>query len=314
VVVLFTEVYLMKLWTVYELASFLSLHPAEKLAVVPVFKAKVFFCATIAMWVCFIVNVPFIAIVKFWQLRAFMAVSCIGAIVVLLRQWSRQKKAMRRRFRSFTVWNCLCANENDRPIVHENIAVLMRAMFDLPEDCSSDYALGEFNKLVHQDLAETLFTVLGRLTFGYKHMALVTILVYGADAVDELNALPKEGLGNLAIALDKLWRGCFQLPIGLALTEILASLKLDLSGVWNACWTVFISLLVTGGLIGYDQILYKLHQEPVQYRDIIILVLLNVTGAIASVFVFGNGKWSLPRCIQRCRTVHRQSDVVTERE
>jgi len=314
VVVLFTEVYLLKLWTVYELASFLALHPAEKLAVVPVFKAKVFFWATIAMWLCFIVNVPFIKFVPFWQLRSVTSVSCIFAIVVLLRQWSRQKKVMRQRFRSFTVWNCLCANENDRPIVHENIAVLMRAMCDLPEDCSTDYALGEFNKLVHEHLSEALFTALGRLTFGYRHVALVTILVYGADAADELNALPKEGLGNLAIALDKLWRACFQLPIALAITEILASMHLHLSGVGNACWTLFISLLVTSALIGYDQLLFKLHEPPVEAVEIIILVLLNVTGVIVAIFVFGKGKWSLLGCIHKYRPVHSHSGVLADTE
>jgi len=314
VVVLFTEVYLKKLWTVYELASFLALHPSENLVVLPVFGAKVFFFATVVMWLSFIVNIPFVAIVRFWQLKSIFAAICIFVVVVLLREWARQKKAMRSRFRAFTVWNCDCANENDRPIVEKNIALLMQAMLGFPQDFSDDYALHEFHKLIHKSLPEALFPVLGRLTFRYRHTALVALLVYGADAADELNALPKEALGNLAIILDKVWRGCFQIPITIALIELLASLHLGFTGVKDVCWTIFITLLVTGVLIAYDQLLYWLHTPPVLALDIAVFVVFNVTGVIVALFVFGSGKCSLHACIERYRPVHWESDLPEETE
>merc|ERR1712008_5050 len=100
-----------------------------------------------------------------------------------------------------------------------NIAKLMKAMRVVPSTSNDEIALKAFDGLVHSVLPDVFIPALGRLTFSLKHMILLSLLVYGADAADELAALPKDGLGNLALALDRVWRSCFQLPLVMAVVE-----------------------------------------------------------------------------------------------
>ncbi len=49
-VIVYTDVYTRKLWTVYELACFLSLHGAERVVLVPVRQAKLYIRAIALCW------------------------------------------------------------------------------------------------------------------------------------------------------------------------------------------------------------------------------------------------------------------------
>merc|ERR1719480_329735 len=142
----------------------------------------------------------------------------------------------------------MCACEDDRPIVYGNIAKLMKATL-VPHTSSDDEALDAFDNLAHTTLPDAFLFALGDVSFSYKHLAILCILVYGADAADELAALPKEGLGNLALVLDRTWRACFQLPVTIAINELGVSYKLHWYGLKNVCWVTVVAVLTLGGLI-----------------------------------------------------------------
>merc|ERR1719215_425827 len=166
---------------------------------------------------------------------------------------------MRVKFHEFSLQKCQCACEDDKPIVFNNVANLMKATEAVPLDSSTHAALSKFDELVHGNLPDVFLPAVGNLSFAYKHLAMFCILIYGADAADELAALPKEGLGNVALILDRTWRACFQLPCVIALTELGASFNLHWSGrLKNGCWVIFITVVTLAALIAHDQALLRL--------------------------------------------------------
>jgi len=98
VIVLYSNVYLKKLWTVYEVASFLVLHPVDRMKVVPVTLAIVFVSVPLLFYITnighLVLQAYAIGLVEVVVSHAFGLVCGFGGMY-LLRTWARDRILLR---------------------------------------------------------------------------------------------------------------------------------------------------------------------------------------------------------------------------
>lgn len=190
VLVLYTDLYLRKLWTVFEIAAFLAVHSKEQITVLPV-DEWTFYCG--CLFLCY----PMTVASKAFEAGTgfsytFYITTGVGAAAYgwVVRKWSQGKRATQVRLESFRVQDCVCAVESDRPLVYGNIKVLMLACGVLPESASEEDSLEAFNVQVRTNLLEVMQPFLGlRFAFRRRQYLFAGIAILGGAALDTLAPL-----------------------------------------------------------------------------------------------------------------------------
>lgn len=170
-VIVYTDIYLTKLWTVYEVACFLSLHPTSHLVVLPTFQPVIVFGGIASLFVIRMVGLMLLTqglalLISTFFLRGLVIV----ALTVILRRWARDKAAIHQRIARFHVDACTCFCEDDRPVVYQNIAVLMREVGIVDADANEQTALDAFSGLARQCLPTALTASIGPAGLSYRHV------------------------------------------------------------------------------------------------------------------------------------------------
>lgn len=173
-VVLYSDVYLTKLWTVYEAACFLSMHPSKRLKVVPLYQPVLVFGG---IAIGYMNNLILISLYSYSELavvaRASVTFLCAIAAAVVLRRAAREKHAMYQRVEHFDLYQCVCSVEKDRPLVHQNIAVLMRGIGKVGRETSDEVALDAFNDLVRTRLYRSITNSIGHIGLQYRQVTAI---------------------------------------------------------------------------------------------------------------------------------------------
>merc|ERR1719223_989329 len=74
------------------------------------------------------------------------------ALAPFLRRLEHMKEAIRQRLSHFAVDECLCACEEDRPLVCRNIVLLVRATGEVRDDATDAETIEAFNRVVRKRL------------------------------------------------------------------------------------------------------------------------------------------------------------------
>jgi len=206
IVVLYSDVYLQKLWTVYEVATFLFLHPQGKLKWLPVIFPKVVFSGLV------LVSLSRLCLSLFstklvqdtvmvdarhvryasWLVRWALMLPCITAFSLILRQWAKQQALMKRRLRKFTIAEASCLEENDREIIMGNVAVFAKYFRHVEPTATEEEALAEFDKMIHTELPRLLLSSLGPIGIPYRY-SVVMFSVYLFYALDHTAGIIRDG-------------------------------------------------------------------------------------------------------------------------
>lgn len=189
--IVYTDIYLQKLWTTYEVACFLSLHPTRNMVVMPPsyamtvlgviaggYSSRVF--AVFLQWS--LVTDERSTLVVFEILALTMTIS-MGA--AFFRHLARMKEALLQRLQHFKVEQCRCAVEEDRPIVYRNIALLMLATGLVGSDASDDDTLEAFNEVVREKLSCPLSVAIG---YKYAHLVATHVTCMAPYYIEHLFA------------------------------------------------------------------------------------------------------------------------------
>jgi len=122
---LYSDLYLIRLWTVYELAFFLSRHEISRMTVVPVHHAVyvIMFFILVTMSNTLEVLLEHLDNKKVTVLVVEVNMSFIASLIA--RQWHRERAAIDVRLSNFRVQDCSCSCESDRTTGYSNIAKLM---------------------------------------------------------------------------------------------------------------------------------------------------------------------------------------------
>mmetsp|Transcript_135135 Transcript_135135/g.431413 ORF Transcript_135135/g.431413 Transcript_135135/m.431413 type:complete len:553 (+) Transcript_135135:32-1690(+) len=291
-VVLYSDVYLLKLWTVYEVASFLAIHPIRCMKVVPVSQSIVFCICLVFLYLYSLATLVLEVYVSF-SYTVFLTASIAGVFhSVGLRQWSRDRAAIQLRLGNFSVRNCVCFIESDRALVCRNIAALMKARRVVHMDATQDEALDAFEVLVRTDLPSAFVSALGRRSFKYKQYLMLAFAAQGCLSLDYLgyhSNLPCRSL--LAFALLQFALVFFQWPMAFLLVEKTSACCLHWHG-WRERMWLLVSLIFFVLLPAFLSFLTFLTlREMANESDwaLVALCVLDIVGSLA-IFVIASDR------------------------
>jgi len=195
VVVVYTDTYLRKVWTVYELASALILWPKVKVVVLPLFLPKLVIAGALLGPMRFAallliksdVSGEVGKILGAWGFEiAMLPVYCFT--VVILRSWGKERRNINHAVRSFDVRTAACFVESDRQLVQGNIIQFMRDFHFVGSLASDTEVLVAFNDLVHKRIPSAMVASLGRT--GIPCLFLTSLLMSSVGrALDTSSAM-----------------------------------------------------------------------------------------------------------------------------
>lgn len=246
--VVYRETYLHKIWTVFELASFIAVHPERDIILIPTSMPCFFFVIVLLDYVCLIMRAldDFLSEETSLLTRYIIPMSCQIATCIFQRRIARDRSRVSEQAESFDIRHAQCMNESDRAFVEGGVIALMKYIERVPQDEDDDRALDSFNELVAKELPLSLDNCFGRVGMRYHHVIALRFsrLAWGLDKLCYLwharqgaRAMLVESLGIAA------WFLCFH-PLTFALNSWVAAQGLCLSGGLDLA----VSLAVGSGL------------------------------------------------------------------
>jgi len=177
--VVYSDTYFKKLWTVYEFAVFLSLHEHGRVTIIHTAVPKLLLAC-----------MAFSTIFSSLPLRSSYAGLFPYAIIICFwwvgfRIWSRECVKMHDAVKSSRVKDAKCFVEADRAFVNNNIALFMKAMYHVSRDASEDEALEAFDSLMHDKGPQMILDSFGRNHLRYW-WTIAMALSLSLGMIDEL--------------------------------------------------------------------------------------------------------------------------------
>mmetsp|Transcript_36063 Transcript_36063/g.92922 ORF Transcript_36063/g.92922 Transcript_36063/m.92922 type:complete len:588 (+) Transcript_36063:100-1863(+) len=184
-VVLHTDEYLQRLWTVYELASYLLLNPEGYVELLPVdlplMLLATLMLVAVDLVTCIKMLPPCILYQKFWEGDRLVA-DCVllhGLIAtvmgMLFFRWERMLRRMWAQLATFDITVSKCACEGDRPLVEGNVEAFLKHMGVVDADAAHAEAMEAFNTLVREIVPRLISKSLGLLGVRYKVAILISM-------------------------------------------------------------------------------------------------------------------------------------------
>uniref|UniRef100_A0A6U6UP35 Uncharacterized protein n=1 Tax=Zooxanthella nutricula TaxID=1333877 RepID=A0A6U6UP35_9DINO len=182
-VVFYNDSYLKKLWTVYELATYLLMDPNGLLHMQPVSVAK-----TVLLGMGFVVvrralflffwSTEVLDQVATWLSTSQEITSWMLSLLAMLpqclfmgfvtRKWAQEQASIIESVSSFSISQTLCAQEEDRRLVEGNIEIFVKHFFDIHRGMSREEALRHFEEVVRTEVPNVLRSAWG--DFGWRYM------------------------------------------------------------------------------------------------------------------------------------------------
>mmetsp|Transcript_16842 Transcript_16842/g.46436 ORF Transcript_16842/g.46436 Transcript_16842/m.46436 type:complete len:629 (-) Transcript_16842:101-1987(-) len=179
--IIYSDTYLEKLWTVYELASHLALHPGGRITLIPVLLPQLVLRGMI-FW--FLFNSVHI-LLQLHEVCDFIGDAChifqvtvtaaliMPASIGLLcsqRNWAQTRANIQRLVEGFSIERAACFCEDDRPVVQGNIASFMQDLQLVAPEAGEAAALRAFDELVREEVPLALAASFGRAGIPYRYV------------------------------------------------------------------------------------------------------------------------------------------------
>eukprot|EP00811_Abedinium_folium_P028804 NODE_4488_length_1884_cov_30.117814.p1 GENE.NODE_4488_length_1884_cov_30.117814~~NODE_4488_length_1884_cov_30.117814.p1 ORF type:complete len:616 (+),score=121.56 NODE_4488_length_1884_cov_30.117814:157-1848(+) len=265
--VIYTPVYLQRLWTVYELATALILKPDMRVTVVHVKVCGIILAGNFVFVLGSLLQASLG--VKSWQSETLTSAqqhTLLGSLLYMFvpevlwtfvsRRWAKTLGMIDKDVRSFGVRSAVCAVESDRALVQENVIAFMFHMGLVQTWMTSEEdVFDEFDELVHETLPPKLRASAGRN--GVPYRVAVFIFFPGIffpifDFCVEVTVNGRSTGPVYAVAVWALFRVlllfCYG-PLALALAFRMTQLHLDLRDAQEAVFVCSVCLLA-GSIAG----------------------------------------------------------------
>lgn len=244
-VVIYSGTYLQRLWTVYELASFLLLHPETlRISFLPVAWVRSVasfilggFLLSVLHWLLF-----------FWLHAEGLHRAVPGALYMFIsilanvfwsfsvRSWQRHRHSMEETIARFSIRSAVCAVEADRRLVEGNIVTFMScrgwASAERPQE-----ALEKFDEAVRTQLPKCLEASLEGRGLPYW-MTMTCAMTFVLFAMDHAAAEISAGSGAVRI-LAEAWHNVLVTfcvgPLAIAGMNAVLGRRLHIRGKAEAC-------------------------------------------------------------------------------
>jgi len=247
--VIYSDTYLHKLWTVYELAAFMTLQPTHRLRVVPVILADVMVMGiNLFLLVCMMDLITDMdAVHSALGVESFGAASyavtaafVLPAVVMfckIWRKWMHELSRIHEQAMSFSVFKAACFNEEDRPLIYHSIAKFMKGIGAVAKDAPEATALEAFDSKVHLEVPRALQISLGRVGMRYRNVCVIFLpfFLYLMDGVGlALNeALPARSILLQLVSGITSYLAVYPVLLALIAMSMRASLRLQrCASIW----------------------------------------------------------------------------------
>lgn len=183
---LYSDVFLQRLWTVYELATFLSLKEDADITVLPLFLPSIVLLFSFS--VALVSLVDFIASLSVVQdsfpawksapnaqyaVPAVFAGPIVAVTCVLVRRWARQQAQIRARAGGFSIRSAVCASEDDRMLVQSNVVAFLRDSDERLRMAPDAAVLDRFDAIVREAVPRAVARATGVVGIPYQYVMLV---------------------------------------------------------------------------------------------------------------------------------------------
>lgn len=240
--VVYSDVYLRRLWTVYELASFLSLHQdCSRIVLLPTWQpipiagmmlGLAFTSIFVHFRLDYFTGVPIYSLL--WALNT-------GSCAFVIRRWNKYMRDIEQTIESFSIRHAAVAVEADRAIIEGNVTTFMRYIGRVPPDTTEGEALDAFDAMVRKELPSSLRYSFGPHAFPYLTI-LASSMTFFLVALDQatwflLNDAPVAAASRLIYRISVSWAMC---PVFLVLITKIVVTNLHFTGTKEGLYFVAI--------------------------------------------------------------------------
>ena len=313
--VLYTGTCTKKLWTVYEMACFLCLHPGGRLEWLPVDLPPAVYVGSLLAWLNgMLFGLLTVASARkvFAVPRWILPVSAVTATLVtfVFRKMARDQTMSAADLRHFSIQNAHCAVESDRVVVECNVASLMRDLKLVPADSTRENALAVFDLMVQDTLPRAIRDSMGRVGVRYEHLVIIqAVYIFGVfDIVGGFVFAGSNVQLVVAAILSQITLVYMCVPLLFACMMHFSGYCLHLSG-WKG--VAFVLLIATASLLVYGSVLRALEILVSAAKDdvfaLVIFCLLSAALFCLTCFVYRR-----PRGTQRRRRTGTTSETLEQ--
>jgi hypothetical protein len=273
--IVYTTVYLKKLWTMYEFAAFLTIRSSKEVTILSTDTSKLILLVTVCMWIADLVFYQGLMVLYENTLQGayedvyffFLSTTTDGAQMVALsvamRQWARSREKALAEARAFRVGNAECAVEADRPFVNRMIVMLVKALKLVGPHEAPENALSKFEELVHVTLPPALLKRFGTTGLPYK-LVLIVNQVEVWNTCDQTAAYYAKGHSFQKISAYLVYKITYVFvvfPATVRLAGFIATRRLDFFGWRQAAIYAVVFITAVPCLCGADWLLACLFEH-----------------------------------------------------
>lgn len=275
-VIVYADTYFRKLWTVYELATFLTMHPTRPIVILSPALCKMFLLGSMIFLLRELsksyVNMTFFrvfALSEHDDHTAHINRLCVWVLDTMpaslllcwfLRRLARKHADMYMRAREFRIQTAMCFDESDRPLVHKNITAFMKHVGLIQPEATQGEALDAFNDLVHREMPRRMDYIMGWTGIPYRYVAAMNLpsacncldkVVYYYFRYDKNQFVH----ATTVSVVEKLGLTFALYPLLMALFALLTKRCLKLRGISDLIFVFFLAIYhgVLSVCIGYLQ-------------------------------------------------------------
>lgn len=251
-----TSLYFDRLWTMYEMATFLMLHPRQRLVLLPIAMARCTLIQAITWYFLCVISLGEKIWIRsqehstscrfqLWDVTAqFTVVMLLQVFIVAhTRGWLLQVREIEEKIRSFSIASATCHVDSDRQFVLGNIAAFARDMQLVSAESSEAEAQEAFETYVRQEMPSAAAKCCGRFGLPYRYQ----VFVYAPMLMVGIDHLCIPGKPDWLFFLTSIYMTFVVLPLLHVLCVYLLKLALRMRG--PASYDCWLTLLLTTALV-----------------------------------------------------------------
>mmetsp|Transcript_117976 Transcript_117976/g.328765 ORF Transcript_117976/g.328765 Transcript_117976/m.328765 type:complete len:603 (-) Transcript_117976:79-1887(-) len=297
--VCYSDTYLKRLWTVYEVACFLVVHEVSRIHFVPLLQPVFVLVFSTAVWLVILLNEFFQQVVFNGKhhlfpimspvLNATAILGCVAVATLYSRRWVRVLAQLRTVMAEFDVLQADCSDEADRAEVEGNILVMMKhvAAGGQGESLGRDELLLFFNDFVKEKLPDAILAATGRVGIRYE-LLMVTFLPIFSDLLDYwARSMAWNGRLNVVEFVVRLATYLGMLPLICVLHMAMMRQCLGLKGLREAFYlgmAMIVTTVMSGCLYLLPMLLLPFAAESAVVAAVLVAASCLLVGATAVLF------------------------------
>jgi len=182
--------YYMRLWTIYEMATFLALHPRDQLVLLPSVMTTCTFVLTLGFYALILLSSvdsayncePWWGTIRI-RVAPFVFIPISWIMVSYLRDWLIEFWQLEVKLRDFSLAKAACRDEADRSFVQANVVALARDLGLLNGKVSDSDAVAAFEGLVRREVPLATMHCTGRWGLPYRYLVFIgsPFIAWGVD-------------------------------------------------------------------------------------------------------------------------------------